>query len=180
MLKLSVMLSCQHAPQHNFGPCQLTLYQRMSRHGLGRAGTRDFLPSWIKLHPVWLPLPCMLLDTVASLGQVYRARAKKGILGKGSTGSGDVCNKILEKELLQRFCYDHESVTLTCSGLVCGDRRMSPKKCLWLALKSDLNFEVWPFGDREMMPERNLSTGASDRSHLCPSDTLLTGVTLVL
>jgi len=42
----------------------------------------------------------MPLDTGASLGQIYRARPKKDISGKGSAGLGDVCNKILEKELL--------------------------------------------------------------------------------
>lgn len=34
------------------------------------------------------------LNTVALLVQIYRARPKKGILGKGSTGPGDVCNRI--------------------------------------------------------------------------------------
>lgn len=51
---------------------------------------------------------------------------------------------------------------LTCSGLVRRDRRMSPKKCLFLALKLDLNFETQTFGGKEMLPERNLSTGAND------------------
>lgn len=138
-------------------------------HSLGKVCIRDFLPSWIKLHPVWLPLPCMLLDTIASLGQIYRAQAQKGILGKESTGSGDVCNKILEKELLKRFgllwLWECDAYLFRA---VHGDRRLSPKKCLWLALKLDFNFETQPFWGREMMPDRNLSTGASDASQGIP------------
>lgn len=41
----------------------------------------------------------MLVDTVASLGQIYRARSHKDTLGKKSAGSGDVCSKIVEKEV---------------------------------------------------------------------------------
>lgn len=52
-----------------------------------------FLPSWIELCPVCLSLLHMLVDTVASLGQIYRARAHKDTLGKKSAGSGDVCSK---------------------------------------------------------------------------------------
>lgn len=48
-------------------------------------------------------LPCVLLDTVASLGQIHRGRSQKDTSEKGSSESGDVCNQILEKELLKRF-----------------------------------------------------------------------------
>lgn len=34
-----------------------------------------------KTASVWLPLPYMFLETVASLGQIYRARPKKGFYG---------------------------------------------------------------------------------------------------
>lgn len=49
-----------------------------------------FLPSWIELCPVCLCLPHMLVDTVASLGQICRGRAHEDILGKKPSGSGEV------------------------------------------------------------------------------------------
>lgn len=64
---------------------------------------------------------------------------------------------------------------LTCSGLLCGDRRM---------VGLEVRFEFWntAFGGKQMMSERNLSTGASDASQDIPllSQTLLIGIKLVL
>ena len=72
---------------------------------------------------------------------------KKTDWEKGLLSQGRFVTKCWTRSCFKgSVCYDCERVMLTCSGLVHKDGRMSPKKCLWSALKLDLNFETQPFG----------------------------------